>query len=172
MLIRKLNVMPFVDAADLAAFPASPARILALDVGTKTVGLAVSDPQGMVATPVDTLRRRKWSADADALVAVIDGRDVAGLVVGWPLNMNGSEGPRCQGVRQFSRNLLARVDLPLVLWDERWSTAGAERHLIAADVSRRRRADVIDSHAAAWILQGFLDARRARVARVAEPSHE
>ena len=153
--------MPIASTDGPPVFPPN-VRLLGLDVGTKTVGLAVSDPLGMVATPLTTLRRKKWAQDAVAVHDLVAEREIGGVVAGLPLNMDGSEGPRCQGVRQFCKNLTEKIDLPLLLWDERWSTAAVERQLIDADVSRKKRADVIDSHAAAWILQGYLDAQARR----------
>jgi putative Holliday junction resolvase len=134
-------------------------RLLGLDVGAKTVGMAISDGSLTVASPLDTIRRGKFAADMAALRRVIDGRDVGGLVVGLPVNMDGSEGRRCQSVRQFVRNFLEHIDILIAFWDERLSTAAVERFLIKeADLSRRRRARVVDKMAAAYILQGALDA--------------
>jgi putative Holliday junction resolvase len=135
-------------------------RLLGLDVGTKTIGMALSDTTLMLATPFDTIRRRRFRDDAERLVAEIRRHQVGGLVVGLPLALDGSEGPRVQGVRQFARNLLAVVDLPLAFWDERLSTAAVEREMIAADLTRKRRAEIIDKVAAAYILQGVLDRLR------------
>ena len=132
-------------------------RLLGLDVGSKTVGLALSDGALIVATPLETLRRTKFTTDAERLAAIIAGHEVGGLVVGLPINMDGSEGPRCQSVRQFAANLLERIDIRLAFWDERLSTAAVTRTLLEADVSRRRRAQVVDKMAAAYILQGVLD---------------
>ena len=133
------------------------ARLLGLDVGAKTVGIAVSDGRLNLATPVHTLRRRKLRDDVAALQALIEARNIGGLIIGLPVNMDGSEGPRCQSVRQFAENIGQFIDLPMAFWDERLSTAAVERSLIAQDVSRRRREEVIDAHAAAYILQGALD---------------
>ena len=134
-------------------------RLLGLDLGDKTIGLAVSDPGLMVASPIDTIRRKKFTQDAAALEAIIESNNVGGLILGLPVNMDGSEGPRCQSTRQFAANLLARIDLPLAFWDERLSTAAVERVLVdEADMSRKRRGDVVDKMAAAYILQGALDA--------------
>jgi len=130
---------------------------LGLDVGAKTVGIAVSDGRLNLATPVHTLRRRKLRDDVAALQALIEARNIGGLIIGLPVNMDGSEGPRCQSVRQFAENIGQFIDLPMAFWDERLSTAAVERSLIAQDVSRRRREEVIDAHAAAYILQGALD---------------
>ena len=136
------------------------ARLLALDLGAKTIGLALSDPGLAVASPLETIRRaRRFAEDARALLAVIEARGVGGLVLGLPVNMDGSEGPRAQSTRAFAENLLRLKDLPLAFWDERLSTAAVNRFLIEeADMTRRRRAEVVDKMAAAYILQGALDA--------------
>ncbi len=133
------------------------ARLLGLDVGTKTVGLALSDVTRSIATPYETIKRTKFTADAKAIAAIAAKEGVGGLVIGMPFNLDGSEGPRAQSTRAFARNLAAHVDLPMSFWDERLSTAAVERHLIEADASRKRRAEVIDRMAAAYILQGALD---------------
>ncbi len=137
------------------------ARLLGLDVGTKTIGLALSDVTRSIATPYETIRRTKFTADAKALAAIVAKEGVGGLVIGLPLNLDGSEGPRAQSTRAFARNLAGHVDVPMAFWDERLSTAAVERHLIEADASRKRRAQVIDRMAAAYILQGALDRLRA-----------
>ncbi|PJK30993.1 Holliday junction resolvase RuvX [Minwuia thermotolerans] len=134
-------------------------RLLGLDPGTKTIGVAVADPGHQVATPLTVIRRTKFTADLAALQALIAEYDIGGLVIGLPLNMDGTAGPRAQSVRAFQRNLESALDLPMILHDERMSTQAVERSLIGQDVSRRRRAEVIDAHAAAYILQGVLDAR-------------
>jgi putative Holliday junction resolvase len=131
--------------------------ILGLDVGTKTVGLAISDVTRSIATPLRTLRRTKFTADAAALLALVAEREVRGFIIGLPINFNGTEGPRAQSCRAFARNLGALTALPIAFWDERLSTAAAERALLEADASRKRRAEVIDSVAAGFILQGALD---------------
>lgn len=131
-----------------------------LDLGTKTVGVAVSDTLRSVSTPLSTIRRTKFTADAVALEAILTHRAVAGIVLGLPLNMDGSEGPRAQSTRAFARNLARRIDTPIGYWDERLSTVAAERALLEADTSRRRRAEVIDHVAAGYILQGALDRLR------------
>jgi len=133
-------------------------RLLGLDVGQKTVGLALSDPGLKVASPIETIRRTKFSKDAQRLLTLIDERGVGGLVIGLPINMDGSEGPRCQSVRDFARNLAAQRDLPMLLWDERLSTVAVTRAMIEADMSRAKRAAKVDQAAAAFILQGALDA--------------
>jgi putative holliday junction resolvase len=137
------------------------ARLLGLDLGTKTIGLALSDVERRIATPLETLRRVKFGRDVEALRAVVEKQGVGGFVVGLPLNMDGSEGPRAQATRAFLRNLAPLIPLPAATWDERLSTAAVTRDLIAADASRRRRAEVVDQLAAAYILQGYIDwARR------------
>ena len=135
-------------------------RLLGLDIGEKTVGLALSDPGLTVASPVATIRRTKFTADAKELLKLVAERGVGGLVIGLPLNMDGTEGPRCQSVRQFAANLLKLQVIPILFWDERMSTMAVEREMIAHDVSRARRGKAIDQAAAAFILQGALDALR------------
>ena len=132
-------------------------RLIGLDLGTKTIGLALSDVGRSIATALTTLKRVKFTKDAEALLALCAEHDVSGLVIGLPLNMDGSEGPRAQATRAFARNLAALTELPMTLWDERLSTVAAERAMIAADMSRAKRAEKIDSAAAAFILQGALD---------------
>lgn len=134
--------------------------VLGLDLGTKTVGVAVSDRLRGVATPLETIRRRKFSLDAARILEIAAGREAGGLVIGLPRNMDGSEGPRAQSARAFARNLRNLTDLSIAFWDERLSTVAAERALLEADTSRRRRAEIIDSVAAAYILQGALDRLR------------
>lgn len=132
-------------------------RLLGLDTGEKTIGLALSDLGLMIATPMQTIRRGKFAADLQILAAIITEQNVGGLILGLPINMDGSEGPRSQSVRQFARNILKQIDLPIVLWDERLSTMAVTRLLIEADTSRARRAELVDKMAAAYILQGALD---------------
>ena len=132
--------------------------LLALDLGTQTIGLATSDAGWRFATAGKTLARGRFGADAAKLGELMSSRAIKGIVIGLPRNMDGSEGPRAQASRAYARNLAAKLGLPVLLWDERWSTLSAERDLIAQDVSRKRRGAVIDSHAAAVILQGALDA--------------
>ena len=144
----------------LAGRLAPGSRLLGLDVGAKTIGLALSDVTRSVATPLETIRRTKFQKDADALLAILDRFDIGGLVIGLPLNMDGSEGPRAQATRAFARNLAARTALPIAFWDERLSTAAVTRTLIEADASRARRAELVDKMAAAYILQGALDRLR------------
>ncbi|MVO14890.1 Holliday junction resolvase RuvX [Parasedimentitalea huanghaiensis] len=131
--------------------------LIGLDLGDKTVGVAVSDPMGTVATPLETVRRKKFTVDAARLLEIIEGRNIGGIVLGLPRNMDGSEGPRCQKTRAFARNLSRLTELPIAFWDERLSTVAAERVLLEADTSRKRRAEVIDHVAASYILQGALD---------------
>jgi len=145
---------------DLPPHLGRDARLLGLDVGTKTIGMALSDVTRSVATPFDTIRRSKFTADAKTIREVVEKNQVGALVIGFPLNLDGSEGPRAQSTRAFARNLAAHVMVPMVFWDERLSTAAVERHLIEADASRKRRAEVIDRMAAAYILQGALDRLR------------
>jgi len=136
-----------------------PARgiLIGLDLGTKTIGVATSDPDRKLATAVETIARKAFSADARRIIELAAERSAVGFVLGLPINMDGSEGPRAQSTRAFARNLAKITELPIALWDERLSTVAVERELIAADVSRKRRAAVIDQHAAAFILQGALD---------------
>ena len=145
-------------AALRAAVPPGQ-RLIGLDVGTKTIGLALSDVRLVIASPLETLRRRgRFRDDATALFAVVDQHGVGGLVVGLPLALSGGDTPRTQSVRQFARNLLAVRDLPVAFWDERLSTAAVTREMIAADMTRKRRAEIVDRVAAAYILQTCLDA--------------
>ena len=133
-------------------------RLLGLDVGTKTIGTALSDTRLVIASPLETIRRRRFREDAAALLALVDRHGVGGLVIGLPITLLGGDGPRTQSVRQFARNLLAVRDLPTAFWDERLSTAAVTREMIAADLTRKRRAEIVDRVAAAYILQGCLDA--------------
>ena len=146
---------------DFAASLPREAAILGLDVGTKTIGLAISDVTRSIATPLRTLRRTKFTADAAALLALVAEREVRGFIIGLPVNFNGTEGPRAQSCRAFARNLGGLTPLPIAFWDERLSPAAAERALLEADASRKRRAEVIDSVAAGFILQGALDRMKA-----------
>lgn len=131
--------------------------LIGLDLGTKTIGVATSDPERRLATGVETIQRRSFRSDAERVLRLAAERRALGFVLGLPINMNGSEGPRAQSTRAFARNLAQLTSLPIVLWDERLSTVAVERDLIAADASRKQRAKVIDQHAAAFILQGALD---------------
>jgi putative Holliday junction resolvase len=152
-----VTVAPLVAIEDLPPLLAAEARLLGLDVGTKTIGLALSDVTRSIATPYDTLRRAKFTDDAKAIAATTEAQHVGALVIGLPLNLDGSEGPRAQSTRAFARNLAKLVKVPIAFWDERLSTKAVERHLIEADASRKRRAEVVDRMAAAYILQGALD---------------
>ena len=150
-----MSVLPL---QQLRAVLAPGQRLLGLDLGEKTIGVAVSDSLLAVATAVGTIRRTKLVADLAALQKMMGERGVGGIVIGLPLNMDGSEGPRCQSVRQFGRNLLARADLPIAFWDERLSTAAVTRPMLEADLTRGKRAKAVDTLAATYILQGALDA--------------
>src|ERR1043165_1634180 len=157
-----MPVLPLVEIA-----PLLPARgsLIGLDLRTKTIGVAARDPDRRLATGVTTIARKAFKADAAALLALAAERRTTGIVLGLPVNMDGTEGPRAQSTRAFARNLEKLTPLPIGLWDERLSTAAVERDLISADVSRAKRAQVIDQHAAAFILQGALD----RLARLSRP---
>jgi len=147
-------VLPLIEAA-----PHWPPRgaLIGLDLGTKTIGVAVSDPDRRLATGVETIQRKTFTADAARLLALARERNAGGFILGLPINMDGSEGPRAQSTRAFARNLAKLTDLAIGLWDERLSTVAVERELIGMDMSRARRAKVIDEHAAIFILQGALD---------------
>ncbi|WP_346909522.1 Holliday junction resolvase RuvX [uncultured Roseibium sp.] len=140
----------------LAALPPS-GRLIGLDLGTKTIGLALSDLGRGIASPMETIRRKKFTIDAERLLQICTEQQVGGIVLGLPLNMDGTEGPRAQATRAFARNLAQKTNLPMTMWDERLSTAAVTRTLLEADSSRARRAEVVDKMAAAYILQGFLD---------------
>jgi putative pre-16S rRNA nuclease len=146
------------DPKQLRAAVPSGRRVMGLDVGTKTIGLALSDTRLVIASPLETIRRRRFREDTAALFALVERHDVGGLVIGLPLSLGGGDSPRTQSVRQFARNLLALRDMPVALWDERLSTAAVTREMIAHDMTRKRRAEIVDRVAAAYILQGFLDA--------------
>ena len=145
------------DAGEFAAAVADGGKLAGLDVGTKTVGLAICDAGWHFAGPSETIRRTKFTADLEQLRSFVGREHIVGLVVGLPLNMDGSDSPRTQSVRAFARNLRP-LELPLLLWDERWSTQAVERAMIDADVSRAKRAEKVDALAAAHILQGAIDA--------------
>jgi putative Holliday junction resolvase len=151
-----------VTVGDVAAFAAllAPGRLIGIDAGTKTLGLALSDVTRSIASALETIRRTKFKADAKRLLDLAAAHAIQGFVLGLPSNLDGSEGPRAQATRALARNLNALTPLPILLWDERLTTAEAERMLIAADTSRKRRADVIDKLAATLILQGALDRMR------------
>lgn len=148
------------DPIDFAAALPAYAPLAGLDLGTKTIGVAVSDAGHMIATPLETIKRSKFTLDAAALMKIIEHRQIGGIVLGLPRNMDGSEGPRAQATRAFARNLSRLTDLPITFWDERLSTVAAERALLEADTSRKRRGEVIDHVAAGVILQGLLDRLR------------
>jgi len=161
---------PEIPIEDLASRLQPAARLAGLDLGTKTIGVALSDPGLRIATPFQTIRRTKFGKDAEALLTLCAKENVGGLVLGLPVNMNGTEGPRAQATRAFLRNLAPLTSLPVVLWDERLSTIGAERAMLEADLSRKKRAEKIDAAAAAFILQGALDRLAAlRAATSANP---
>lgn len=145
-------------ARDFAALLPAGGPLLGLDLGTRTIGLASCDAGWRFATAASTLTRGKFGADAARLDELVRARAIRGVVIGLPRNMDGSEGPRAQASRAYARNLAVRLALPILLWDERWSTLSAERDLLAQDVSRKKRGEMIDSHAAAVILQGAIDA--------------
>ncbi len=149
--------MIVTDFKDFATALPRLGALVGLDLGTVTIGVAVSDRMRRVASPLETIKRTKFGIDAERLLAICTGRDIKGLILGLPLNMDGSEGPRCQSTRAFARNLERLTVLPIGFWDERLSTVAAERALLEADTSRKRRAEVIDQVAASYILQGALD---------------
>ncbi len=153
--------MPIIPATDLPPLLRAHKRLLGLDLGTKTIGVAASDGLGLAATPLETIRREKFTKDAARLLALAKDRDSAGFVLGLPINMDGSEGPRAQSTRQFAANLADLTPLPIVLWDERLSTVAVTRTMLEADLSRSRQNAVVDKMAAAFILQGVLDYLRA-----------
>lgn len=145
------------DIRDFAAALPAGRAVAGLDLGTVTIGVAISDLRRSVATPIEVIRREKFTLDAARLLALLDARGAAGIILGLPLNMDGSEGPRAQSTRAFARNLVRLTEMPVAYWDERLSTVAAERALIEADTSRKRRSQVIDQVAAGYILQGALD---------------
>ena len=155
---------PEANVLDLAALPQRFRRfdrLMGIDLGTKTIGLALSDVERGLASPLETIARRKFMLDAEAMLKLAAKYEVAAFVIGLPLNMDGTEGPRSQATRAFVRAMAAKTQIPFVYWDERMSTAAVTRELIAQDVSRARRAEVVDRMAAAYILQGALDRLRA-----------
>ncbi len=149
--------MIFQDILEFAAHLAPNKAICGLDLGDKTIGVAISDLRRLVATPITVIRREKFTLDAAALLTLLTERGASGIILGLPLNMDGSSGPRVQATQAFARNLVKLTDLPITFWDERLSTVAAERALLEADASRKRRAAVIDQVAAGYILQGALD---------------
>jgi putative Holliday junction resolvase len=154
--------MPMLDLPDFAAALPARAAILGVDPGEKRIGVAISDLTRMIASSLDTIARSKFAADAEALLKLYDGRQCAGLVIGLPLNMDGSSGPAAQSARAFARNLIAKRDVPLLMWDERLSTAAVTRTLLEGDTTRKRRGEVVDKMAAAYMLQGAIDAMQER----------
>ncbi|MBS0409569.1 MAG: Holliday junction resolvase RuvX [Proteobacteria bacterium] len=153
--------MAIVDITELRAVLPRNAPVVGLDLGTKTIGVAVSDASLMIASPLELIRKTQFTKDAEALFKAMDSRGAGGVVIGLPVNMDGTEGPRCQSARAFGRNLLRLKDLPIAFWDERLSSVAVNRVLIEeADVTRARRADLVDKMAAAYILQGALDRMR------------
>jgi putative Holliday junction resolvase len=156
--------MPVLMLNEAAALLPARGGLIGLDLGTKTIGVAVSDPDRRIAAPVETIARKRFGLDAARILELAAERRTVGIVLGLPVNMDGSEGARAQSTRAFARNLAGLTDLPIALWDERFSTAAVERALIAADASRAKRKAVIDQHAAAYILQGALDRLARRLA--------
>jgi putative holliday junction resolvase len=157
--MRGMTDRPAEDFVPLAALPPA-GKLLGLDLGTRTIGVAVSDALRYSATPLETIRRQKFTQDAARIVELIAENNVSGIVIGLPLNMDGSEGPRAQSTRAFARNLVQKISVPIVFWDERLSTSAVTRTLIEADVRRDRRAEVVDKLAASYILQGALERLR------------
>ena len=150
--------MPIVDLRHIKSQLARDQCLLGLDLGSKTIGLAISDPSLMIASPIETLRRTKFTADANALIKLHEQRKVGGWILGLPVEMDGTEGSRCQSTRQFAENFMGLSDLPIAFWDERLSSSAVNRFLInEADMTRKRRGEVVDKMAAAYILQGALD---------------
>ena len=153
--------MPVLDLLDLPAALPPTAPVVGLDLGEKTIGVAVSDGLRMVASPLALIRKSKFTADAEQLFSLMEGRGALAVVIGLPVNMDGTEGPRCQSSRAFARNLLRLRDLPIAFWDERMSSVAVNRMLVdEVDMSRARRGEVVDKTAAAWILQGALERLR------------
>lgn len=150
--------MPIVEVRNLSRAVVPSGRAMGIDVGTKTLGLALSDTTWAIASPLVTLQRSRFRRDAGILAGLVGEHDVRAFVIGLPISMDGTEGPKCQSVRQFAANLLGFIDAPAAFWDERWSTVAIERMLVReADLSRKRRSQVVDSSAAGYILQGALD---------------
>ena len=165
MISRDDELVAFIDGL------AARARLMGLDLGTKTIGLALSDVERRIATPLETIKRVKFTPDVERIKDLVARYEVGGLVFGLPLNMDGTEGPRSQATRAFVRNLKPLVDLPILFWDERMSTMVVTRTLLDADASRAKRADAVDKMAAAYILQGALD-RYERIAADAEDARD
>lgn len=153
--------MPVLDLLDLPAALPPIAPVVGLDLGEKTIGVAVSDGLRMVASPLKLIRKTKFTQDAEALFSLMDNRNAVGVIIGLPVNMDGTEGTRCQSSRAFARNLLRLRDLPIAFWDERMSSMAVNRMLVdEVDMTRARRGEVVDKTAAAWILQGALERLR------------
>ncbi len=163
--------MAVLDLLDLPSVVPAGAPLVGLDLGEKTIGVAVSDTSRTIASPIETIRKTQFTRDAQALFKLMESRGAGGIVIGLPVNMDGTEGPRCQSSRAFARNLLRLRDLPIAFWDERLSSAAVNRVLIGeGDVTRARRAALVDKLAAAWILQGALDRlRQSRMASYTKP---
>jgi putative Holliday junction resolvase len=151
--------VPVFDLTDLPSALPAHAPVLGLDLGSKTIGVAISDATRAIASPLELIRKTKFTDEANHMFKLMEGRGAKGIVIGLPVNMDGTEGPRCQSVRAFGRNLLRlRPELPIAFWDERWSTQAVQRMMTdEADLSRARRAELVDKMAAAYILQGALD---------------
>lgn len=150
--------MPVVDLQSIKSHLSQNQCLLGLDLGSKTIGLAVSDPSFMIASPIETIKRTKFTADANRLMEIHSDREIGGWILGLPVEMDGHEGPRCQSTRQFAANFMERSDLPIAFWDERLSSSAVNRFLIGeADMTRKRRGQVVDKMAAGYILQGALD---------------
>jgi putative Holliday junction resolvase len=152
--------MPVLELPDFAASLPRYAAVCGLDLGEKTIGVAVSDVTRSIASPFDTIRRKKFTSDVQVLFDLMKTREAMALIIGLPVNMDGTEGPRCQSCRSFARNLLGIRDLPIAFWDERLSTSAVNRFMIGEDMTRARRAELVDRAAASWILQGALDRLR------------
>ena len=152
-----MSTSPTISLEDFKATHPEKARLAGLDFGTKTIGVAISDTGQTIASGLETIKRKKFSQDAARLTEIIQEHEIKAFIIGLPLNMDGSEGPRAQSTKAFARNLRGKTDLPLIFWDERLSTQAAERTLLEADSSRKRRKEVIDKMAATYILQGALD---------------
>ncbi len=149
--------MLFKTSAEFRAALPTQSRLIGLDVGETTIGIALSDAMRTIASPHDTINRSKFTKDAGTLKQLVEAQKVGGLVIGYPVNMDGSEGPRCQSTRTFVSNLQKVIDIPMLLWDERMTTMAVERVMLDADMSRARRAELVDKLAASYMLQGFLD---------------
>ena len=152
-----ISPLMLVELKDIKDHMKDHQRLLGLDLGSKTIGIALSDFLCRIATPMETIKRTKFAKDAERLITIISEQNVGGLVLGLPLNMDGTEGPRCQSTRQFAVNISGKIDIPIALWDERLSTIAVTRTLLEADASRKRRKEVVDKMAAGYILQGALD---------------